>query len=907
MKEFIPIISISLQSSMKTLIQYKAQNHGNGFGQSYMSQEDKSELRALSRHHKKQRKYYQKNRALFELDERQNPGKFPAHLFNNNNEFPQIYTQENEHRKRMRRTHADLLMLKHENNMFNASNGLNGNNAYSSDDENIVTENRNVDAILRASRDLLPRRIVFKEAEKKDAYQTSLKNMKPLNGTKDTATLFELTIDENGQGNTNGHVSDSTSEEDSSSAAQTQPANKKNARVTAKIKEEKEIENNTPLDKPSTTLYPKYKLLALMNWKAVNKVGPGFENLGNTCFMNAALQCLIYTPCLHNYLLSRKVVSSVKGMPFHALNEMTALMHEIAKCKSSVFSPKNIAYNLKGVHKDFRLGRQEDSHEFIINLIDKMESCILKNYKQKLEKRIQETNAIHQIFGGYLRSQVRSLESNYISNTYDPFVGLSLQLNHCNSVEKALAHFVAPDILDDDNKYKCPLTKKYVKATKSMSIHEAPLVLIIQLKRFNIYGKKLSKHVSYNEVLDLSPYMSDKPSRAIYHLHGVLVHSGGSCHSGHYYSYVKNSNGVWYEMNDTSRKQVSVATVLSQQAYILFYSKECSPTDILTGNGQHMSDNELTTPISTPTITHRGSRFPAIIETSTNVLPDSIHSLETNGKILPDINKNRENENNGKENNISSNKDTQLLTPLTSRSMLPPAAPNSSNILKDSSSPIEDKDQPSKSCLLTRRKHLKLQALSFMNSGVLIPSPVKTNIFARSPLPQSPLPTLRSPISKSLNSTQMQALAEMDRAINGGDANSKSPVALAVEDAKKLNGNGNASLQRIVTPGKKEETPTSASNQAKSPFNPLAFASCVSSSRYGEQVETWDNTVSTIPEAVLIKVTETNKRKRDDWDRILDAGKMKKVKRNKHVDTREEIERNNAAFQKVQNELYKRK
>lgn len=36
-----------------------------------------------------------------------------------------------------------------------------------------------------------------------------------------------------------------------------------------------------------------------------------------------------------------------------------------------------------------------------------------------------------------------------------------------------------------------------------------------------------------------------------YQLYGVLVHSGFSCNSGHYYCYVKAPNQTWYCMNDS--------------------------------------------------------------------------------------------------------------------------------------------------------------------------------------------------------------------------------------------------------------------------------------------------------------------------------------------------------------------
>lgn len=43
-----------------------------------------------------------------------------------------------------------------------------------------------------------------------------------------------------------------------------------------------------------------------MKWQQTHRVGAGLQNLGNTCFANAALQCLTYTPPLANYMLSHE-------------------------------------------------------------------------------------------------------------------------------------------------------------------------------------------------------------------------------------------------------------------------------------------------------------------------------------------------------------------------------------------------------------------------------------------------------------------------------------------------------------------------------------------------------------------------------------------------------------------------
>lgn len=60
----------------------------------------------------------------------------------------------------------------------------------------------------------------------------------------------------------------------------------------------------------------------------------------------------------------------------------------------------------------------------------------------------------------------------------------------------------------------------------------------------------------------------------MYDLYAVLVHAGSTCFSGHYYCYVKNSNGIWYCMNDSDVYQVSLQQVLKQKgAYMLFYNQ----------------------------------------------------------------------------------------------------------------------------------------------------------------------------------------------------------------------------------------------------------------------------------------------------------------------------------------------
>lgn len=86
-----------------------------------------------------------------------------------------------------------------------------------------------------------------------------------------------------------------------------------------------------------------------------------------------------------------------------------------------------------------------------------------------------------------------------------------------------------------------------------MTIYDAPNILSVHLKRFTFTGQKINRHVRFEPTLALNPYMSKNKDHGDlnYSLYAVLVHAGGSCHSGHYYCYVKGSNGIWYSMNDS--------------------------------------------------------------------------------------------------------------------------------------------------------------------------------------------------------------------------------------------------------------------------------------------------------------------------------------------------------------------
>ncbi len=118
------------------------------------------------------------------------------------------------------------------------------------------------------------------------------------------------------------------------------------------------------------------------------------------------------------------------------------------------------------------------------------------------------------------------------------------------------------------------------------------MVLTVHLKRFSPLGRKISHYVDYDDRLSLHPFMSEGQHGFSYSLYGVICHAGGGPNSGHYFAYVKDKDGRWWEMNDETVSPVGGAPVSKKNAYILFYMRS-------KGQGLEAAVN-FTTPPATP-------------------------------------------------------------------------------------------------------------------------------------------------------------------------------------------------------------------------------------------------------------------------------------------------------------------
>lgn len=328
-------------------------------------------------------------------------------------------------------------------------------------------------------------------------------------------------------------------------------------------------------------LFPYEEFLKFFQCEVFDLSPRGLLNCGNSCYANAVLQCLTCTKPLVTFLLRR---SHSRACCVKDWCLMCELEQHVVMLRESggPLSLSRILSHIRSINFQIGDGSQEDAHEFLRLLIASMQSICLEGLggENKVDPILQETTFIQHIFGGRLRSKVKCMMCHHESERYENFMDLTLEIfGWVESLEDALTQFTATEDLDGENMYRCGRCATYVRARKQLSIHEAPNILTIVLKRFQEgrYGK-INKWITFPDMLDMIPFMTGtRDIPPLYMLYAVVVHLDtlNASFSGHYVSYVKDMCGNWFRIDDTEVQPVPMSQVMSEGAYILFYMRSC--------------------------------------------------------------------------------------------------------------------------------------------------------------------------------------------------------------------------------------------------------------------------------------------------------------------------------------------
>lgn len=313
----------------------------------------------------------------------------------------------------------------------------------------------------------------------------------------------------------------------------------------------------------------------------------GLRNLGSSCYLNAALQCLLHAPQLTNYFLSECVQDDLQRKRLNACQVAAeygalaaAFWRDDAKAPLDT-APLHAA--LAKVHRPFGRAANgpHDAHEAMLVLLRCLHDALSKTapVQQSLaaphvaaeawdaHSRAGGYSMLTEIFQGQLEVTVAG--AAYASTTHEHFWDLGLAVDECTSVQQALQRFLAPETVDgfrveDGSTIQARLTKTPLWL---------PLVLIVHLKRFDAARRrKIDKFVDYPADLDLSGCVRSN-SACRYSLFGVCLHAG-DLGAGHYTALVE-VRGRWFHANDeVSTPMDDLNALIQKDAYVLLYKKD---------------------------------------------------------------------------------------------------------------------------------------------------------------------------------------------------------------------------------------------------------------------------------------------------------------------------------------------
>lgn len=262
----------------------------------------------------------------------------------------------------------------------------------------------------------------------------------------------------------------------------------------------------------------------------------GLDNLGNTCFMNTSLQCL-----LHTDLFISKFFKFQGKFDVHKLTPISkalyGLCQQIIKKESTYkmsISPADFKTVFGRSHKVFSGFAQQDSQEFLRKLLEDISIELnrvthIPQYKEldtkindkiklnsdydKLFKGREDSIIVDTFYGQYV-NVFECVECQYETYSFEKFLDIPILLE-----EERLTGFKMHTLLKgffqaDKIKWESPCENKLCKKVsyhkKTQRLSFLPEVLILSFQRYNgRLRRKNSSKIEILETLNIEDYVED--------------------------------------------------------------------------------------------------------------------------------------------------------------------------------------------------------------------------------------------------------------------------------------------------------------------------------------------------------------------------------------------------------------